>query len=179
MSPKIISKKTDYEQGWIKVISAKLELDNGKKIEWNYLDNGDSVSVVAVDDVGNVYLVKEWRVAWNKEIMQIPAGGVRQGSSEEEMVQQAHNEIREELGMDARKIEKLISVLDFARSHTRFNIFLATGLFESKKNPDENEFVKITKMPLDDALKFFLKKSDTPFYTILGLMLAKEKLGKK
>ena len=176
MKPKILSRKIEYDKDWIKVVSAKVKFENGKTVDWNYISSGDAVAVVPADKDGNVYLSKEWRVAFDKEIIQIPAGSVKSDATEEERIQQVHNELREEIGMDAKKIEKLTFVFGSARNRTSFHIYLATNLFESKKNPDEHEYINVIKMPLDKAVDFFVKNGETPNYTIIGLLLAKEKL---
>src|SRR3989338_4823065 len=106
--PKIIEEKVLYKSGLSEVISAKVKLPNGKIVEWDYFGNADVVVILPLDKEGNVYLCKEWRPAWRKDILQLPAGHCL-SKTEKGRLKQAHNELREEIGMDAKKLTKLIS----------------------------------------------------------------------
>jgi ADP-ribose pyrophosphatase len=177
-TPKLISRKNAFKGEFFDVFSDKVKLPNGKIVYWNAIDwTQDSVAIVAVDDRNNVYFSKEWRSAWKKEIMIIPAGGVEKNAKEKDNVKQARNELREEIGFDAKKFVKLATVLNSVRIRNIVHIYLATGLFKSTKEADPDEVIEIVKMPLKKAYEMFLTgKEKTTGYTILALILAKEKL---
>ncbi len=173
--PKILSEKTLFNKDWIKVILAKIQFPNGKTAEWDYVEFGDVVSIVAVDKEKHVYLVKEWRAPWQKQVIQIPGGGCS-ATTEAGRIQQARHELMEEIGFDCKNIIRLCPALIFGRLKFRFHIYLATELFESKKQGDEHEYLDVIKMPLDDAIKLFTTKEETTAATLAGLLLAKEKI---
>ncbi len=173
--PGIISEKTLFNKDWIKVILAKIQFPTGKTTEWDYVELGDVVSVVAVDKGKNVYLVKEWRAPWRKQITQIP-GGACPATTEAGRIQQARHELMEEIGFDCKNIIRLCPALIFGRLRFRFHVYLATELFESKKQGDEHEYLDVIKMPLDDAIKLFTTTEETTPATLAGLLLAKEML---
>jgi ADP-ribose pyrophosphatase len=177
-SPKIISKKMIFKSKFIKVFSAKIKLPNEKIVNWNYnMWCNEGVAVVPIDDKNNIYLSKEWRPAWQKKIVVIPAGGVKINVSEKEGIKQARNELREEIGLDAKKIEKLVTLLYGTRIKGKIHVYLATGLFKSFKRRDSDEIIEIIRMPFKRAYKMFLTgKEKTTGYTLLGMSLAKEKL---
>ena len=169
----ILEKKTLLKTGRIEVISAKARLANDNLVEYSYTKFPVTVSIVPVDGKGNVYLVREWRVAWDRQILQLPAGVCEEG---ENTSIRARKELEEEAGLSAGKLEKLVSAGVSANSNGMHHIFLATDLKETGRNLDENEIIEVVKMPIDKALKMFIDGELTTAYTILGLSLAKEKL---
>jgi len=172
-TPKVISKKVKYFGKWLNIVGVNVLVD-GKKHYWEYTDGGDGVSIVPVEGK-NVYLVKEYRVPLGRHIMQIPAGGCY-AKNESGRVRQARNELREEVGKDAEKIEKLATVISSGRSTTLFHVYLATRLFDSPKEADDGENVEVIKMPLRKAYKMFVNGELTPSYSLLGLGLAMRRL---
>lgn len=176
MKPKIISEKIVYQSGLTKVFMTEIELPGGKIVEWDWIDNSNVVAIIPIDEKGNIYLCKEWRPAWKADIIQIPAGGCN-AEDEQGRLKQVHNELREEISMDARKIEKLITYYGGGRMNYVIHLYLAEGLFPSKKDPDEGEIIEVIKMPFDKAYERFIKNGEpTLGSTVIGLLMAKEKL---
>lgn len=176
MKPKVLSEKIVYQSPLTKVISAKVKLSTGKVVDWDYIDNANAVAVLPLDDDGNVYLCKEWRIAWKKYVLQIPAGTCT-AEDEKGRIQQVHNELQEEIGMDARKITKLISYMTSARINYVPHVYLAQDLFPAKKAPDEDEILEVIKMPFDKAYEMFVSgKELTTSYTIIAFLMAKDRL---
>ena len=179
MRPKVLGKeKLEYQGFRLGVKSAKILFPGGASAKWEYMEHPEVVGALPVDDKGNVYLVKEWRLAWKKEILQIPTGVFR-GRTEKDRIKHLRNELREEIGMDAGRIKKL--AFFYAASTMRFvpNVYLATKLFPSPKQPDGNEFVTIVKMPFSKAYRMFLDgKVMTTASTLIAFLLAKQILKK-
>lgn len=171
IKPKIISEKVLYKSNLSEVISAKVKLPNGKIVEWDYFGNADVVAVLPIDSDRNVYLVSEWRPAWRKEIMQIPAGHCP-FKDEKGRLHQTHNELREETGMDAKKIKKLISYAPGARMNYQVFLYLAQDLFPSYKDPDDDELITVVKMPFKKAFKMFVvDNKPTTSSTLIALLI--------
>ena len=176
-SPEITNEKIKYKGRNITIKSHEIKFPNGKTDEWETPDsNFDVVTVVAFDGE-NVLLSKEWRAYCADYVTMNAAGAIDKNASEEQRLQQARNELQEELGVDAKNVEKLITTYGSARTRIRHDIYLATDLFESKLPGDEHEYIEVVKMPFNEALEMFLsEKEETNSYTILGLLLAKKKL---
>jgi len=176
MRPKILSRKIKYRGFWAEIEEAKIRLSDGKVVRWETIVAPDAVVIVPIDKEKNIYLVKEWRATWEKEILQVPAG-ICKGKTKKEILKQASNELREEVGLDAKKWKKLMTFLLAGRQKTKLHVFLATDLFKSEKKPDEGEIIKVIKMPFKRACDDFLSgKIETTSYTIIGIALAKERL---
>ena len=177
MKLKIISEKIGYECDWIKIKDVKLKLPKIGIVNWQKIKVADGVAIVALDDKNNIYLVKEWRIAWGRDILEIPVGNCRLCRTEKERLRQARNELREEVGLDARKWEKLIISHISPRIKADMHIFLAKDLFKSEKEKEPGEFIKPVKMPFEKAYDDFMTgKILTTGYTILGMTIAKERL---
>jgi len=176
MKPKILSRKIKYKGLWLNVESKKIKLPAGQIVEWENTVAPNFVAIVALDDKNNIYLSKEGRSAWEKEILQIPAGGIEK-KNKKRIVKQARDELREEVGFVAKRIEKLVTVCFSARDKKIIHLFLAQDLFRSDRRPDADEIIKVVKMPFKKAYKLFLSGRElTTSYTLLGMALAKEKL---
>lgn len=178
MRPKIVGlEKTKYESSRLAIRAAKIKFPGKKSVEWEYVEHSGVVGVIPVDKEGNVYLVKEWRLAWKREVLQIPAG-VYDGRSEKKRVKQAHNELREETGMDAKRMTKLGSFYGGANIKYVPHLYLARDLFPYPKKPDDDEFVTVVKMPFAKAYKLFVTgKEMTTSGTMIAFFLAKRILG--
>lgn len=176
MKPKILSKKLSYKGNWFKTEETIVRLTTGKVAKWERIIIPDGVVIVPIDKEKNIYLSKEWRVAWEKEILQLPAGQCN-GKTKKEILKQARNELREEIGLDAKKWKKLITCGLSSRERGKIHIFLAQNLFDSKKAREDGEIIEVVKMPFKKAYQLlFRKKVLTTSYTLLGMVLAKEAL---
>jgi len=176
VEPKVLSEEIVYDSDWIKIVSSRLEFPDGKTAKWNFPDFGEAVGIVAVDASRNVYLVKEWRLAHKRYVTQIPAGHSEGADTEEKLRKKARHELMEETGFDSKKLEKLCVGLTAGRIKQRFHLYLATELFPSKKAPDEHEYTELVKMPLREAISYFVAGEETTGFTLLGLTLADKKL---
>lgn len=172
--PQIVSQEVVYKSGLSEVIVAKVKLPSGKIVEWDYFGNPDVVAVLPIDSQGNIYLVSEWRPAWKKDIVQIPAGHTP-SKTKSGILKQVHNELREETGLDAKKITKLLSYAPSARMNYSVHLFLAQDLFKSFKDPDEDELIKVIKIPFKKAYQKYVEKNElTTSSTIMALIAAKD-----
>ena len=171
MSEKVIFDKSN----WIKIVSAKLKFPAGI-VDWDFLELGEIVVTIPVDKDKNVYLIREWRPAHKRYVTEAPAGFYKGPDDEAQRQLQARNEMMEEAGFDCRNLKKLAVLLSGARSRQKIHVYLATDLFPCKKAPDEHEYVDVIKMPIDEAILHFRTKEEPIAFTLVGLMLAKEKL---
>lgn len=174
----VISEKVVFSGGasgrGMEVKEAVVKLENGNKVKWSYADLNDVVAVIAIDREKNIYLVREWRLPWRKNILQIPAGVVRKNAKNGEMLAKAKKELEEEIGFRASSWKLLTTyLLSSSSTRCRQRIYLATGLKKVKANPEKNELLEIVKMPLEKAIKKLLASPDTTSFTKIGLLLVK------
>ncbi|HKZ76746.1 MAG TPA: NUDIX hydrolase [Pyrinomonadaceae bacterium] len=109
------------------------------------------VAILALDDDGFVYLVREFRYALGRQSIEVVSGTIDKG---EASLSAARRELHEELGIKAQefvelgRLDPITSVLD-APTY----LFLARGLEFGKKSPDGAEQIETLKFRLADALR--------------------------
>jgi len=89
-------------------------------------------------------------VAFQNYSWEIPTGGNPGGFDSEGT---AHRELREETGLTASKMEKILTMeLSNSLTDERCLIYLATGLTPGATELESTEDISIMKLSLDDAL---------------------------
>ncbi|MEK6959744.1 MAG: NUDIX hydrolase [Nanoarchaeota archaeon] len=133
---KKLSSKTVYSNPWIKVQEDKVIGPDGKETIYSYLEKSAGNFIIALDDGGFVYLIREYRYPPKKEFLQLPGGVV----DSDDVLGQAKKELREETGITADKWERLGGFYVAPSHETNYiNVFLATGLDVSGLKIDNQE----------------------------------------
>ncbi len=175
MIPKVVSEEVKYKGDWVDVIAKKVDLGNGKIVSWETIKTNDGVATVALDGKNNVYLGKEYKIAHGDFIYNIATGLAEGQDSEETLREQARKELREELGINAKKFHKLATVLYGGRSSTKWHIYMARDVYNDPLKKEEGEVIEPLKIPIGRALKFLLSNK-SHFVALLGILLVKDKL---
>ena len=164
------SKETVYTGKFISVEKRIYELCNGKDAQRDIVVHPEACAVVALDSNGDIYLVEQYRAAFDKVLLEIPAGKLDPG--ETPMVALIR-ELKEETGLSAGKITPLTSISVSPGFCTEIiHIYLAEDLTEGETNPDDDEYLLISKMNLQDAKKAASDGTFTDAKTITGVLLA-------
>ncbi len=170
------SSKTIYDGQIVCLQKDVAILPDGREAIREVVRHPGGVGVVAVDDDGYISMVRQFRYPFMKETLEIPAGKL---DKKEDPCVAGERELKEETGLIAGKIEKLGS---FYASpgfcDEEISLFLATDLKEGKQNPDDDEFLSCEKFTLDELLKMIQNGEIKDGKTILGILLAKEKIEK-
>lgn len=109
------------------------------------------VEVLALDDEGFVYLVKEFRYAIGRETIEAVGGG---RDESEDATEAARRELREELGIEAKEFTAL-GELYYSPSiiNSPSTLFLARSLSFGEKEEDSGEVIETVKMPFIKAVE--------------------------
>jgi len=116
------------------------------------------VAMVALDDAGRVLMVRQWRHAIGRSLLEIPAGTLDRApdGSVEGHAAAAARELEEETGQRAGRWEYL-GAFYTAPGFTNelMHLYLATDLtpaHEGRLGPDEDERLELEPVPLAEAV---------------------------
>ena len=128
------------------------------------------VSVLPLDDDGFVYLTKQFRYALGREDIEVVSGAVE----DEEPLEAARREAREELGVEAGewtdlgRIENDTSITD-----SRAQLFLARRLTFTEPEREGTEQIETVKMKFSEALEKVMRGEITHGQTLALILKAK------
>ena len=128
------------------------ELPNGRIIEPIVLDYNDEVTIFALTRSQDVILVKEYRHAVQKTILQLPGGSVDKGESP---LEAAKRELLEETGYQSNKFVEIgqVNPNPANYSNTMF-AYLALDVEQTpNRNLDEADQIELFLTPLDEVIE--------------------------
>jgi ADP-ribose pyrophosphatase len=128
---------------------------------------GACVIVPLLDD-GRVCLIRNWRVAVNETLVELPAGTLE---PPEPPHVTAERELIEETGFRAAKIEFLHAFfLSPGILDEKMHLYLATSLTEGETAREEGEEIENWLVPFDDAIAMVFRGEIRDAKTIVGLL---------
>jgi len=131
--------------------------------------DSDCVAIIAVDDKDNVLLVNQFRKSVEKELLEIPAGGIDPGETPEDCVRR---ELREETGFLPRKLERLGGFYSSPGYCTEYlHLYLATDLVSSPLQAEDSESIRLVRMPLAQIPDLIASGSICDAKSIAGLLI--------
>ena len=151
------------------------DLPNGHPATREIVVHKGAAAIVPVFEDGTTLLVRQHRVAVDRVTLEIPAGKL--DSAGEDPLDCAVRELREETGLSAQRMTLLTSLLTTPGFCTeKIAIYLAQGLSQGETHPDEDEFLGLVRIPLDEAVAMVMRGELRDSKTICGLMMAREVL---
>ena len=148
-------------------------LPNGKLAPREIARHVGASAVVPVDGDGNVWLVRQFRAPVGRVLMEIPAGKL--DFKGEDRLEAAKRELREETGLTARSWTHLTDIVTTPGfSDERISLFLARDLEAGQNHPDEDEFLNVVKVPLDELVAMIARGEVPDSKTICAVMLAEK-----
>ena len=146
--------------------------EDGRRAKREVVEHKGGVCIVPVDSDGNVLLVRQFRYAIGKYILEIPAG---KREVDEEPFETAKRELSEETGCIAGRWDNLGAfVVTPGYCTEKFYIYLARDLQYFEQHLDEGEHVTIEKIRLEDALDMVYANVIDDAKTVIGLLVAKK-----
>jgi len=132
--------------------------------------HGGSAVILPMFDDGTVALVRQYRHAAGKHMLELAAGTLEAG---EEPQIGAIRELEEEIGVTAGKVEKLCEFYVSPGFLTeKMHVFLATELTETKQNLEDDEILTIERLAFPTLLEMIRNGDIEDAKTIAGVMIA-------
>ncbi|MFZ5648228.1 MAG: NUDIX domain-containing protein [Bacillota bacterium] len=174
LSEKTVSKEMVYKGRILNLRVDDVELPNGKTVKREVVEHGGAVAVVPLDEKNNLLMVRQYRYPVGKVLLEVPAGMIEEM---EEPHVCAARELAEETGCEARELKLLFSFYSTPGFTTeKLHIFLARGLKCLENHPDEDEFIEVSRVPLEKALDMIDRGEICDAKTIIGILAAKREM---
>jgi len=152
LEEKKISSEAIFDGKVLHVRLDGVELPNGKPAVREYVRHIGAVAVLPLTESGEVILERQYRYPFGEVLVEIPAGKLE--SPEEDPRKAAMRELEEETGAVA---DELVYLGDYYASPAilseRIRLYLARGLTFREQHTDEDEFLEVFRMPLDDLVR--------------------------
>ena len=149
----------------------RVRLPNGAESKLDIVEHIGAVTIMPIDSDGNVWFVRQYRHAIGIEILELPAGTLEPGEPPEVC---AERETREEIGMGARKIQKIGAFYMAPGYSTEFmHVYLATDLYDAPLTGDSDEFLAIERIPIKQILSMIQTGKFIDGKTLAVFQLAK------
>lgn len=175
MSEKILKSTLLHDGRLLKFMHYDIELQNGALSAREIVKHPGGVAIVPVDAQGRVLLVRQYRLAAGRELVELPAGTLEAG---EDPAFCAARELQEETGYKADHLESLGGIYLAPGYTTEFlHLFYATGLSESKLAHDADEFIDVVTATMAEALAMIEDGTICDGKSVAGLMRVARRLG--
>jgi ADP-ribose pyrophosphatase len=167
--------KVVYEGKIISVENWQVRLPDGREAFREVVKHPGAAAIVPIDKDGFVTLVRQHRVAIDRMTWEIPAGKLNYVG--EDPYNCAVRELEEETGLRAGRWELLTRVDTTPGFCTeRIALYIATDLTQHEAHTDEDEFLKIKRIPLREAVDQVMAGKLSDAKTALGILMAFHRL---
>ena len=158
-----------------KIIDIKVDtisLPDGKTAKREVVVRGDATAIVPIDEKGNVILVEQYRHPVGDMVLEIPAGMLEEGEDPKAC---AIRELEEETSFIANELTYITTMYPTVGFCTeKLHIYLAKNLQQGNFNFDDDEFIEVKKVPLEEAINMIYTGKIIDSKTIVGLLSCKK-----
>lgn len=173
--PRVLRSRSVYSGRLVSLRVDDIALPRGGTALREVVDHPGAVVVVAVDDQGRVYLVRQYRHPIRQDLLELPAGALE---PDEEPLSAAKRELREEVGLEAMSWTALGSFFSSPGfANERLHAYLAQRLTWVTRDPDYDEDISVVPYPLGELLEHPEQVPDAK--TLAALLLANRALSDK
>ena len=167
-----LSSRKVFEGRALKLRVDTVKLPSGKQTTREIVEHENCVAIVALDDADNILLVKQFRKPVEKELLEIPAGGIDPGETPEDAVRR---EMREETGFLPRKVAKLGGFYSSPGFCTEYlHLYLAGDLVTSPLQAEDSESISLVRVPLSQIPGLIASGAICDAKSIAGLLAFRE-----
>ena len=171
-----LSRTQRYSGPIFTVYTDKVTMSGGGTAERDVTENKGAVGVVAIDDVGRVVLIRQYRHPVHRRLWELPAG--LRDVDGEELAITAGRELAEEADLIAGRWDLLVDLhTSPGFSDETIRIFLARDLSpvpeaQRHERTDEEADLEITWVDLDEAVAMIFRGEITNAAAVGGLLAA-------
>lgn len=152
--PELLSRRTAYQGSFLRLVAEEVRLPNGRVAELEVVRHPGAAAVVPLLPGGEVALLRQYRHAVGRWLLEVPAGKLDPGESPQAC---ARRELTEETGLTAG------SLVDLGRiwpspgfTDEAIHLFLArveeTDGAAGRQSLDRDEVLTVERLPLEQAV---------------------------
>jgi len=168
LAEETLSSRMVYEGRAVKLRVDTVRMPGGRETTREIVEHENCVAIIAVDDKDNILLVSQFRKPVEKELLEVPAGGIDPGETPEDSVRR---EMREETGFLPQKVEKLGGFYSSPGFCTEYlYLYLATELVSSPLQAEDSENIRLVRVPLEQIPDLITSGSICDAKSIAGLL---------
>lgn len=143
-------------------------LASGRKTTREIVEHSDCVAIIPIKDNGKVVMVRQFRHATGKELLEIPAGGIEKGEDPASCVRR---ELQEETGFYPEEVKPLGGFYSAPGFCTEYlYLFLAKGLRPSQLIAEDTEEIGIEEIDLSRVPTLIASGEICDSKTVAGLL---------
>ena len=160
-----------YEGPVFRVRKHVVETRGGDSIRDIVEHSGGSI-LVAITDEGKILMVRQYRKALEKPLLELPAGKLDPGEDPEVT---AVRELQEETGYTASSVKFMLTFYPTCGySSETLHIYICRGLTPGETSWDDTECMDILEYDADELLDMIMKNEIRDAKTIIGLLYARQ-----
>ena len=147
-----------------------VSLPNGSTGKREIVDHPGGVTILPLDENGDVYCVRQYRYAFSREMLELPAGKLE---PDEDPREAALRELSEETGIQAARVDALGGFLMSPGFCTEeLHLYLARELSFGAAHPDEDELLSVEKHSLQSLVDMVMKGELTDAKSVIAILKA-------
>jgi len=164
---KTLSSQLIYDGRAVRLRVDTVQMPSGRQTTREIVEHSDCVAIVAIDNNDNVLLVNQFRKPVEKELLEIPAGGIE---ADEDPATTVRRELCEETGYLPKKVERLGGFYSTPGYCTEYlHLYLATDLTPSQLYAEDTENIRLTRVPVSQIRSLIASGSICDAKSIAGL----------
>ncbi len=168
MSSEIITSEYIYRGRAVNLRVDTIKKPDGLITTREIVEHIDCVAIIPIDDSNNVIMVRQYREAVGKHLLEIPAGGIESG---EDPVEAVRRELQEEIGFIPDKISEIGGYYAAPGYCTEFlHLYLATHLKPSRLTAEDTEDIETIKVPISQIAELLNSGDICDSKSIAGLL---------
>lgn len=168
MAEETLSSKVIFEGRALRLRVDTVRTADGRRSTREIVEHAACIAVIAIDNNDNILLVRQYRHALEKELLEIPAGGIDAGEGPEEAV---IREMREETGLRPQRVERLCgfySTPGFCNEY--LHLYLAADLVPDPLSAEDTAGIELVRVPLAQVPRLVNSGEIEDSKTIAGLL---------
>ncbi|MFG1801298.1 NUDIX domain-containing protein [Micromonospora carbonacea] len=172
----VTGRRERYAGRIFSVVTDEVTMPGGGAAVRDYVRHVGAVAVVALDDAGQVVLIRQYRHPVGRHLWELPAGLI--DVSGEDLADTAARELAEEADLTAGTIDVLVDLHSSPGfSNEVIRVFVARDLAEvpagqRHERSEEEADLQVVRVDLDEAVRMVLAGEITNASAVAGLLAA-------